>query len=110
VHGVKAVDDTAACALALRLKGLQDLCIKFCGLRSAAALPVIANLTGLTALELTSQALATDELPLGQEELQLLRPLTQLKSLCAAGFIKDAAVAELWDKGRRQWRQQHAQQ
>uniref|UniRef100_A0A383WIG2 Receptor-type protein kinase n=1 Tax=Tetradesmus obliquus TaxID=3088 RepID=A0A383WIG2_TETOB len=47
------VDDTAACALALRLKRLQKLNLFDCGLRSAAALPSIATLTGLTGLWLS---------------------------------------------------------
>jgi hypothetical protein len=42
------VDDVAASVLALRLTRLQDLRLISCGLRSAAALPSIASLTGLT--------------------------------------------------------------
>jgi hypothetical protein len=49
--GAVGVDDVAASVLALRLTRLRDLRLECCGLRSAAALPSIATMTGLTHLQ-----------------------------------------------------------
>jgi hypothetical protein len=91
--GAAGVDDVAASVLALRLTRLQDFRLTDCGLRSAAALPSIATLTGLpsiatltglTQLELSARDGTETEgtstlLPLGQEDVLLLSPLTQLQ-------------------------------
>jgi hypothetical protein len=109
VSAVAAVDDTAASALALGLKGLQHLGIEYCGLRSAAAIPSIATLTRLTKLIFTISNAAQEQhrdLPLGREELQLLRSLRRLKTLNNDGLFTDEAVCELWDKERGEWRHQ----
>jgi hypothetical protein len=43
---------------------------------------------------------------MGLEELKLLKPLTQLKVLNTTFFFEHAAITELWDVHRDQWRQQ----
>jgi hypothetical protein len=91
------VDDAAVSVLALRLTRLQELRLTHCGLRSAAALPSIATLTGLTFLSLgasdSTETGAVSMLPLGQEDLLLLTPLTQLKWLCGCEFFSNKAVS-----------------
>jgi hypothetical protein len=107
------VDDVAASVLALRLTRLQELLLVHCGLRSAAALPSIATLTGLTSLVL-GPAVVTDGsasvFPLGKGDLELLTPLTQLKHLAngdyGQNFFCDNAVAQLWCEVQQQWQQQ----
>ncbi|WIA21858.1 hypothetical protein OEZ85_004234 [Tetradesmus obliquus] len=101
------VDDAAACALALRLKRLQKLNLFDCGLRSAAALPSIATLTGLTGLWLSvSSSMPATDFPLGRDELLLLAPLTKLKTLDCGCCFSRAAVDELWDEELERWRPQ----
>jgi hypothetical protein len=93
------VDDVAASVLALRLTQLRELGLTNCGLRSAAALPSIATLTGLTCLDLTSDSAQTANfnlLPLGEEDVLLLTPLTQLKHFYYDGFFWSGAVSRLW--------------
>jgi hypothetical protein len=94
--------------LALRLTQLQDLRLKWCGLRSAAALPVIATFTGLTYLGLgvlaDTDTDGTSNLPVGQEDLLLLTPLTQLEQLWNHRFFHSAAVSQLWST-RKRWPQ-----
>jgi hypothetical protein len=97
LSGAAGVDDVAASVLALRLTRLQDLRLTDCCLHSAAALPSIATLTGLTHLELSGGADAETEgtcslLPRGQEDLMLLSPLTQLKRFYIEGIVQIAAV------------------
>jgi hypothetical protein len=100
--GAVGVDDVAATVLALRLTRLQDLRLTNCGLRSAAALPAIATLTGLTNLGLGVLADdGTTKLPLGQEDLLLLTPLTQLKQLWNHSFFHSVAVSRLWSTQKR---------
>jgi hypothetical protein len=117
--GAVGVDDVAASVLALRLTRLQDLRLVYCGLRSAAALPSIATLTGLTRLDLSvdldREAEGSDDdtesagtpslLPLGQEDLLLLTPLTQLRYLGCSALFSSTAIHQLWgyEKG---WLQQ----
>jgi Leucine-rich repeat (LRR) protein len=104
----RGVDDTAASVLALRLTQLQDLRLSCCSLRSAAALPSIATLTGLTSLTLNSNASppSAGGLPLGRDELLLLKPLTRLKALRCHSFFMREAHSELWDHKLCQWRRQ----
>jgi hypothetical protein len=107
--GALGVDDTAACALAVRLTKLQDLQLWLCNLSSPAVLPVIASLTALTNLLLTHDPETLDQndsLPLGRDDLLLLAPLTQLKQLRCRNFFSDEAMGELWDAGSKQWQQQ----
>jgi hypothetical protein len=103
------VDNTAASALALHLKQLQELQFSDCGLRSAAALPSIATLTGLTRLCLYS-TLAVGQLPLGRDELMLLTPLMRLQNVCFRGFFSYAAWDELWDDCLNKWQLQQPEQ
>jgi hypothetical protein len=109
LDGAVGVDDVAASVLALRLTRLRELRLTNCGLRSAAALPSIATLTGLTFLDLTASDSAQSEgavnlLPLGPEDVLLLTPLTQLKHFIYNGFFHSAM--RFWDKQKRRWRQQ----
>jgi hypothetical protein len=109
ISDAPGVDDTAVSALAMRLTKLQDLQLWRCGLWSAAALPVIAGLTALTNLWLTVSQDAVsrnDDFPLGRDDLLLLAPLTQLKTLEGHKFFSDEAMQELWDAQLQQWRQQ----
>jgi hypothetical protein len=103
------VDDVAGSVLALRLMRLQDLRLADCGLRSAAALLSIATLTGLTQLELSAGddtlEAASDLLLLGQEDVLLLTPLTQLKLFWSDGFFCDEDVCRLWNT-EKGWLQQ----
>jgi hypothetical protein len=116
--GAVGVDDVAASVLALRLTRLQDLRLVYCGMRSAAALPSIATMTGLTHLELsvdmnietetsddTESAGTLSMLPLGREELLLLTPLTKLRYFGCSELFSSAAIHQLWgyEKG---WLQQ----
>jgi hypothetical protein len=92
----------------MRLPKLQDLQLWRCGLWSAAALPVIASLTALTNLWLTVSQDAVsrnDDFPLGRDDLLLLAPLAQLKTLNHK-FFSEEAMQELWDAQLQQWRQQ----
>jgi hypothetical protein len=102
------VDDTAASALAVRLTKLQDLQLWCCNLWSAAVLPVIASLTGLTNLLLTVDRDMQDQndIPLGRDDLLLLAPLTQLKRFMGRTFFANEAIQEMWDARLGQWRQQ----
>jgi hypothetical protein len=109
LYPVNALGDIAASALVLSLKGLQELEITNCSLRSAAAVPSIATLTALTSLELIDHGSGPEQhrsLPAGREDLQLLLPLTRLKELVNSGFFKAEAVSELWDEDRGEWRHQ----
>jgi hypothetical protein len=105
MYAVAAVGDSEASALALRLKGLQELSISHCGLLSAVALPAIATLTRLTTLKLTSSHSQGQysSLPLEQEDLRLLTSLTCLKTLDFDGFFYPADVWELWDRTKGEW-------
>jgi hypothetical protein len=107
VSGAPGLDDTAASAVALCLKQLQELRLISCALRSAAALPSIATLTGLTSLCLCldSWAQAVGELPLGRDELVLLTPLAQLQTTRFDNFFSKDAVDELWNKSSDKWKQ-----
>jgi hypothetical protein len=83
--------------------------IEYCSLHSAAAIPSIATLTRLTKLIFGISNAAQEQhrdLPLGQEELQLLRSLRRLKTLNNGGLFTNEAVRELWDKERGEWRHQ----
>jgi hypothetical protein len=105
------VDDAAASVLALRLTRLQELQLSECGLCSAAALPSIATLTGLTRLDLKPQAGGMTDgpssvFPLGMGDLELLTPLTQLKEFSNDEFFCSNAFSQLWSVQQRQWRQQ----
>jgi hypothetical protein len=109
ISNAPEVDDTAVSALAMRLTKLQDLQLFCCELWSAAALPVIAGLTGLTNLGLTvgQDVLGrNDTLPLGRDDLLLLAPLAQLKTLEGHNFFSEEAMAELRDAQLQQWWQQ----
>lgn len=109
VWDAAGVDDTAASALALSLRLLQGLRLDNCGLTSAAALPSIATLTGLTWLSLAvSPYSGAAQLALGREDLLLLAPLRKLARLDFVGFFSPDAVQELWDAELKQWRQQQA--
>lgn len=107
VCNAAGVDDTAASALALRLKRLQELRLSYCGLRSAAALPSIATLTGLTSLSLYVDP-HTADLDLGRDELRLLAPLTQLKELDCDALFGEPAIGEEWIDVLQQWQRQQA--
>jgi hypothetical protein len=100
VSGALGVDDVSVSVLALRLTRLQDLRFADCGLRSAAALPSIATLTGLTHLSLggsvDTETGTLNQLRLGQADLLLLTPLTQLKWLYGFGLFSSGAVSGLW--------------
>lgn len=109
VWDAAGVDDPAASALALSLRLLQGLRLDNCGLTSAAALPSIATLTGLTWLSLAvSPYSGAAQLALGREDLLLLAPLRKLARLDFVGFFSPDAVQELWDAELKQWRQQQA--
>uniref|UniRef100_A0A383VVN8 Uncharacterized protein n=1 Tax=Tetradesmus obliquus TaxID=3088 RepID=A0A383VVN8_TETOB len=86
--GAAGVDDTAAAVLAQHLKRLQELHLEECGLRSAAALPYIATLTGLIYL-----GLSLGQPPLGRDELLLLAPLPQLEVVVIGDSLTCAACA-----------------
>jgi hypothetical protein len=103
------VDDVAASVLALRMPRLQELRLLECGLRSAAALPSIATLTGLTNLALGPDLTldgSSSVFPLGRGDLQLLTPLTQLKLFWSKYIFCENAVSELWSEEQQRWRQQ----
>jgi hypothetical protein len=107
MNGAVGVDDVAAVALAARLTKLRSLRLIDCHLFSAAALPVIAALTGLTQLHLC--CINHEYIGLVQvtaEELLLLRPLTQLRQLNGTGFVQSQAMEQLWDEQRGCWREQ----
>lgn len=86
--GAAGVDDTAAAVLAQHLKRLQELHLEECGLRSAAALPYTATLTGLIYL-----GLSLGQPPLGRDELLLLAPLPQLEVVVIGDSLTCAACA-----------------
>ncbi|KAF6264030.1 hypothetical protein COO60DRAFT_1486879 [Scenedesmus sp. NREL 46B-D3] len=101
IGGGEGADDTAVVALALRLRRLQQLQLTDCGFLTAAVLPAIATLARLTALVLSFPRLwpvpEREEEPLGQEDLQLLTPLRQLRKLNGEEFFSKQALQELWD-------------
>ncbi|WIA34094.1 hypothetical protein OEZ86_012469 [Tetradesmus obliquus] len=99
------------CAHLAGLTRLKHLGLRLdnCGLTSAAALPSIATLTGLTWLSLAvSPYSGAAQLALGREDLLLLAPLRKLARLDFVGFFSPDAVQELWDAELKQWRQQQA--
>jgi hypothetical protein len=108
LYGAAGVDDVAAAALAARLTKLRSLRLVDCSpVLTAAALPVIAALTGLTQLHLCYDS--GDPIHLAQvtaEELLLLRPLAQLRELKCYGFVQSQAIEQLWDAKKGSWREQ----
>lgn len=98
-----AVDDAAAAGLAQQLTNLQQLSLMYVDLSSAAALPAVAALTGLT--ELTLQSMAGVRHKLSYDELLLLTALTQLQAF-ETDLCHTDVFQKLWDGESCGWRQQ----
>lgn len=105
ISAATAVDDAAAAGLALRLTNLQQLYLDGVKMISAAALPVIAALTGLTQLRLYTCTSAAVADKLGHGDLLLLTALTRLEEFETDGLFDYDAVCDVWDDECCGWRQ-----
>jgi hypothetical protein len=103
---VAALDDAAAVALAMQLTNLRQLCLEQVRLTSAAALPALAALTGLTRLFLSTSC---EMVQLDCADLKLLTALTRLRVFDTENLFDEEAVPVLWDSARRRWRRQQQQ-
>jgi hypothetical protein len=98
-HESTAVDETAVAALAVRLTQLRALELRGVYMCSPAALPVVAALTGLTALSMSAahEVVITQQVPFSRNDLLLLTSLRQLRHLSLENLCREEDVDAVWE-------------